>query len=210
MPARARLSTCPWAAPPGLFCRCWAVLAASQLSLFRAGFGRAKPSVSGADCVLVGSTVHSSRGILGRLTGGAPAAWSSAAAATAWPGALGTGPRRSWDSLGRRLLARRSLGLGTHLGAEDKQTHIRLSAVPQTPRIGRSPRHPHPDPSREIGLDACPAPTPEINLPLDVTDASGATSVPTLFPILRSGRGRGDRAGVPETGFHGTGQAKTP
>lgn len=28
MPARVRLSTCPWAAPAGLSCRCWAVFAA--------------------------------------------------------------------------------------------------------------------------------------------------------------------------------------
>lgn len=56
--------------------------------------GRAEPSVSRAERVLAGGAVHSGRGISGRLTGGATAARSSAAAAAAWPGAPSTGRRR--------------------------------------------------------------------------------------------------------------------
>lgn len=73
--------------------------------------------MSGAERVLAGGTVYSGRGISGRLTGGATAVLSSAAAAVAWPGAPGTSRRRSPDSLGRSLLARRTLGSGTHLQA---------------------------------------------------------------------------------------------
>lgn len=88
-------------------------------------------------------------------------------------------------------------------------THKTERRTPNTTNWS-APASPPPGPQPGDWMDECPAPTPEINLPLDVTDASGATSVPTLFPILRSGRGRGDWAGVPETGFHGTGQARTP
>lgn len=83
--------------------------------------------MSGAERVLADGTVHSGRGIPGLLTGGATAARGSAAAAAAWPGEPSTGPRRSRDALGPRLLARLALRSGTHLGAEDKQTRVRLS-----------------------------------------------------------------------------------
>lgn len=79
--------------------------------------GSAEPSVSVAERVLAVGTVHCGRGISGCLTGGATAASSSAAAAAAWPGAPSTGRRRCRHSPGRRLLARRALGSGTHLGA---------------------------------------------------------------------------------------------
>lgn len=89
----------------------------SPLFPLGAGLRRAEPSVSGAERVLSGGTVHSGRGISGLLTGGATASRSSAAAAAAWPSEPSTGPRRSRDALGLRLLARRALRSGTHLGA---------------------------------------------------------------------------------------------
>lgn len=49
-------------------------------------------------------------------------------------------------------------------------------------------------------MDECPAPAPEINLPLDGTEAAGATDVPPVSPSLRSGEGRqgkGPRARIP-------------
>lgn len=163
----------------------------SLLSLLGVGRGPAQPRGSGAERILAGSTVHSGRGISGLLTGGATAARSSAVAAAAWPGALGTSRRCSGDSLGRRLLASHALRSQTHLGAEDKQTWVRLSAGPQRRRIEAfsfgARVTPTPTPARRLWKDECPAPTPEINLPLDGTDAS--------FQVW--GGGREDRARGP-------------
>ena len=134
----------------------------SPLSPLGAGLRRAEPSVSGAERVLSGGTVHSGRGISGLLTGGATAARSSAAAAAAWPNEPSTGPRRSRDALGLRLLARRALRSGTHLGAEDKQICVRLSSRPHTPLIGvlslRARVTPTASPAGILGIDECPVP----------------------------------------------------
>lgn len=148
--------------------------------------------MSGAERVLAGGTVYSGRGISGRLTGGATAVLSSPAAVAAWPGAPGTSRRRSTDSLGRSLLARRTLGSGTHLQAENKQTRIRLSAGPHTPRTGalslRARVTPTPTAARRLWMDECPAPAPEINLLLDGTTPLGHQCAhPFSKPVVEGG-----------------------
>lgn len=94
-------------------------------------------SVSGAECIPAGGTVHNSRGIAGRFIGGATAARSSTVAAAAWPSTPGTGRRRSRDSLERRLLARRARRSGTHLGAGLRRLTPAGSAWIQAPPAAR-------------------------------------------------------------------------
>lgn len=94
-------------------------------------------SVSGAERIRAGGTVHNGRGIASRFIGGATAARSSTVAAASWPGTPGTGGRRSRDSLGRRLLARRARGSGTHLGAGLRRLTPAGSAWVQAPPAAR-------------------------------------------------------------------------
>lgn len=57
-------------------------------------------------------------------------------------------------------------------------------------------------------MDECPAPTPEINLPRMALAPPRPPVCPPSFQAR--GQERDDRARVPKTGFHGTGQTKDP
>lgn len=150
----------------------------SPLFPLGAGLRREEPKAcQGLERVLSGGTVHSGRGISGLLTGALPPLELRAAAA--WPSEPSTEARGAPGMLwGSGFLARRALRSGTHLGAEDKQIRVRLSSRPYTPmHLGyflRARVTPTASPAGILGIDECPArPAPEINLPLDGTDAAG-------------------------------------
>lgn len=152
VPARVRVpASHPPASPAGAgrpFCA-FCPLDATVLAVHAQSPGCPRLILSRAERIRAGSKVHSGRGIAGRFAGGATAARSSAVAADAWF-ARRAPARSAGDALGRRLLARRARGSGTHLGAGSAPgSGLLLPPAPSAARARSSSEPPAPAQFRE-------------------------------------------------------------